>query len=49
MAKGKEQMANGLQFAKSQIANHLNFAVCHLPFELSLLLPSDLLFLTAPT
>jgi len=26
-------MANGLRFGKFQIANHLNFAICHLPFE----------------
>jgi len=26
-------MANGLRFRESQISNHLNFAICRLPFE----------------
>ena len=26
-------MAKGFAFGKSQIVNHLNFAICHLPFE----------------
>jgi len=34
MANGKEQMANGLQFQKWRILNHLNFAICRLPFDL---------------
>ena len=33
MANGKIQMENGLRFGKSQIVSHLNFAICHLPFE----------------
>jgi hypothetical protein len=37
MANGKRQMAKGFPFLKWQIAKHLNFAVCHLPFDLLLL------------
>jgi hypothetical protein len=33
-ANGKGQMANGLLFEKWQIANHLNFAICPLPFAI---------------
>jgi len=36
MANRKGQMANGLRFNKCQILNHLNFAICPLPFELVL-------------
>jgi len=36
MANGKIQMANGLRFGEFQIANHLNFAICHLPFEFAI-------------
>jgi hypothetical protein len=35
MANGKGQMANGMRFIEWQIPNHLNFAVCHLPFKMS--------------
>jgi len=30
MANRKGQMAKGLKFTKSQIANHLTFAICRL-------------------
>jgi hypothetical protein len=39
MANGKGQMANGLRSLKWQIPNHLNFAICYLPFEL--FVPTD--------
>jgi len=29
-SNGKGQMAKGLKFAKSGIANHLSFAFCHM-------------------
>jgi hypothetical protein len=35
-ANGKGQMANGLGFENRPIANHLNFAICRLPFEFAL-------------
>jgi hypothetical protein len=34
MANGKGQMANGWGIFNWQVSNHLNFAVCHLPFEM---------------
>jgi hypothetical protein len=43
MANGKEQMANGLSIfnlSNGKLKNHLNFAICHLPFALFLLSPS---------
>jgi hypothetical protein len=36
MANGKRQNSNGLQFVSFQVANHLPFDLCHLPFELFL-------------
>jgi hypothetical protein len=39
ISNGKWQRSNGKWFFnlnKWQIANHLNFAVCHLPFEFAL-------------
>jgi len=39
MAKDKSQMSNGLRFLKWQISNHLNLAICILPFEL--FVPTD--------
>jgi hypothetical protein len=43
MANGKEQMAYGFSFfnlSNGKLKNHLNFAICHLPFDLFLPSPS---------
>jgi len=40
MANGKEQTANGFSFfslSNGKLKNHLNFAICRLPFDLFLL------------